>query len=307
MINKTKIRRKLVKLIYKLGLAGGKFRDAKVLSSILEKAIREKTPLSVGRLGMSEINAYLIFNNDKHPKWTKLDYKAIRKGMLINVGFYPDDDNYYQEWAAEYVQLIQECDLFSVYYNKVECYFFKRYMKKKFMMSNSALVHPMLDDIHWMDACKGKKILVITSSVETIKTQLSKKDEIWAGSGFELPDAEYMIIKSPFSPLVDPSNTTESSAVMMEQLKEKINDSDCDILLAAAGGYSNPLVVYAKSIGKVGINMGGAIDPLFGIKTKRYAEGNNRMPNTFMNEHWISPLDIDRPENAGKVEDGCYW
>lgn len=68
---------------------------------------------------------------------------------------------------------------------------------------------------------------------------------------------------------------------------------DFDIALISASGYANFLATHAKDLRKVGINMSGALDPLFGIETKRYATGANAMPNTYMNEHWIFPFDED--------------
>ncbi len=307
LISKQLLRRKAVKTAYRLGLVKGSYNSPQILSEQIINAIHEEKPFALGRLGVSELNGFCAYNGDKHPDWVKINYKSTRKGMSVNAGIYPDDEEYYRAWGESYRSVIQEMDMFAVYYNFIELYILRYYLDKCVALGNSTIVHAMLDNVSWLSACSGKKILIVTSNVKTIEKQLTIKEKIFEHVKFSLPDADYNLLRSPFSPLVDPSNTSLSSEEELIKMRGYIDDYDPEIVLAAAGGYSNQLVSYAKKIGKVGINMGGSIDPLFGIKTKRYVTQNNRVPKSFINEHWIEPLAEDKPAGADSIEGGCYW
>lgn len=61
----------------------------------------------------------------------------------------------------------------------------------------------------------------------------------------------------------------------------------------------------AKELGKQSIHLAGWTQVLFGIKGKRWID----MPQIakIMNEHWVSPLEEEMPQNYKQVENGCYW
>jgi len=307
MINKVQIRRNLVEVAYKFGFGKGGFRNAEQLAKRTAEAIAQGKPLSIGRLGINEINGAIMFSEDSHPWWVTYEPENIPRNLNVNVGLYPWDDDFYRQWSKAYLEVNRKCDFFAVYLNVNELYYFRRYLKSGFEMSRSWLIHPMLQGMNWMTACEGKRILVVSPNIGTVEKQLSQKKEIWSKTEFDLPDAEYLYIKPPFSPTIDPGNKTESWFDELERMQAEMDAMDFDVALIAAGGYANFLTAHAKKKGKVGLNMGGALDPLFGIKTKRYIGGNNAMPESLMNEHWVTPSDKDKPEGASRIEGGCYW
>lgn len=307
MINKTQIRRNLVETAYKLGFGKGEFKQAQQLVNQTVEAIEQRKPLSIGRLGINEINGAIMFSGDDDPWWVTYEPENIPRNLNVNVGLYPWDDDFYRKWSKVYLEANRQCDYFAVYLNVNELYYFRRYLQGGFEMSRSMLIHPMLPGMDWMSACEGKKILVVSPNISTIEKQILNKREIWSKSKFELPDAEYLYIKPPFSPTIDPGNKTESWFDELKRMQDEMDGIDYDVALIAAGGYANFLAAYAKKKGKVGFNMGGSLDPLFGIKTKRYIGGMNAMPDTLMNEHWVTPSEKDKPEGASRIEGGCYW
>lgn len=304
-LSKLWLRRKAIEASYKFGFTKGRYEQPGDLSKKIRDAIEKKEGFALARLGLSEINGFFHYNGDRHPSYLNLDSNHIEKSMAVNLGFFPNDEQMMRDWAASYSKEMSSVDAFAVYFNIAEAYFLRKYMQGAFVMSNSDVVHPMFDGMNWFTAIEGKRVAVITSSANTILAQLENNPN-FLGSLYRIPSASYRIIKAPFSPLIDPSNQAKSSKHEMKRLKVELEQSGCDILLAAAGGYSNPLVVYAKNLGIVGINMGGAIDPLFGIRTKRYVEQSAKI-RAMMDASWISPLDSDKPQGAGTIEGGCYW
>jgi hypothetical protein len=66
-----------------------------------------------------------------------------------------------------------------------------------------------------------------------------------------------------------------------------------------------PLAAHVKRMGKKAIHMGGATQILFGIKGKRW--DTHPVIGAMYNEHWVRPALEDVPQQANKVEGGCYW
>lgn len=296
-----------MELLYRCKLGGAPFISSQLQTVRLASVIRERQPFALGRLGVNEINGYLLYNGDAHPRWVRMEKDKVPKSLHVNVGVFPDNVDSYKRWGGDYHQMNQQCDLFAVYLNINELYYFRKYLDHKFELTRSWIIHPMLPNMNWVKAFEGKKILIISQNINAIKQQIVRRKDVWRGSGFMLPDADYSYIKPAFSPSVDPGNQSESWFAELARMKEEMNAANYDVALVAAGGYANFLAVHAKLAGKVGVNMGGALDPLFGIKTKRYVGGDNAMPNTYINGYWIDPLDEDKPQHAMSIEDGCYW
>ena len=75
--------------------------------------------------------------------------------------------------------------------------------------------------------------------------------------------------------------------------------------LIGCGGIGMPVALKLKERGVICIVIGGAIQVLFGIKGKRWA--NHSVISKFWNEHWIYPCEDETPNGADMVEGGCYW
>ena len=66
-----------------------------------------------------------------------------------------------------------------------------------------------------------------------------------------------------------------------------------------------PLAAHCKKMGKKAIHLAGWTQILFGIIGTRWE--NNPQVSPFINEYWIHPSASNRPQNAEKIENACYW
>ena len=75
--------------------------------------------------------------------------------------------------------------------------------------------------------------------------------------------------------------------------------------LLGCGAYGLPLAAAIKGMGRPVLQLGGALQLLFGIRGRRW----EAMPPfaALMNEHWVRPLPEETPVAADKVDGGCYW
>ncbi len=58
-------------------------------------------------------------------------------------------------------------------------------------------------------------------------------------------------------------------------------------------------------MGKGAVHLGGDLQLMFGILGKRW-ENNERIID-LRNDHWVYPSKDETPEEAIRVENGCYW
>lgn len=67
-----------------------------------------------------------------------------------------------------------------------------------------------------------------------------------------------------------------------------------------------PLAAHAKKMGKVGIQLAGWTQVLFGVYGERWVSHQSEYSH-FINEYWVRPNEGETPRQAQKVEGGCYW
>lgn len=167
--------------------------------------------------------------------------------------------------------------------------------------------------VPWTRALTGKKVLAISTHVESIKHQWQKRKDVWGKHFYDVANFELVdVIRAPYHPYTDdrqyPNCATWQD--MVEKLKEDIASYDFDVLLSGATASSPMFVDHAKALGKIGIQTGGSIQILFGVKGGRWAKvaGYSDWHKMF-NEHWIYPLDVDKPQRSydGLESNFAYW
>lgn len=167
----------------------------------------------------------------------------------------------------------------------------------------------------WTQYLKGKKVLAISSHAESINQQWKNIDNVWGDKKdkivpFDLVDC----ISTPFHPVWDNRQypDCENWEDLIRITKDRIDQYDYDVLLTGVTTQSPFYAAHAKSKGKVGIQLGGAIQLFFGVKGKRWVEPECYAKwRPMFNENWIYPLEIDQPQKRdqfrGLESTYAYW
>ena len=173
-------------------------------------------------------------------------------------------------------------------------------------------IEQKLDPI-WLSLLKGKKVLVISTHVESILHQWKQIEKVW-GEHIDtiVPYDLVGVIKSPYHPSLDnrqyPNCNTWLDTVKF--IKNEIDSYDYDVLLAGCTTSAPIFAEHAKQMGKIGIQTGGVLQLHYGIKGYRWAdiEGYKEWRKYF-NEYWIYPLEEDAPKNkvASLESHFAYW
>ena len=263
---------------------------------LIKSYLVKKKPFLVGRVG---VEVRIVDAYDE----TGTVPDCLVKFLSSHCGYYGDC---LAEFCAEYLNGIKSSDIQIIWDINTLVESQEKVFKKHSAGSIKAsyqCVEPFYFNDPWSEELTGLNVLVINPFKESIESQYLKKDKIW-GNKKILPDFNLIAYKSvqslcghqPHSSWLESLNT----------MKDDIAKIDFDVALLGCGSYGMPLCAYIKNeLHKSAIYVGGGLQILFGIKGKRWDD----MPffQGLYNEHWVRPLENEKPKNFNIVEEGCYW
>jgi hypothetical protein len=150
-------------------------------------------------------------------------------------------------------EILPEITQLVVWFNLQEANIAKHYASMAKYIPIGALETYCIEIKPWTKWLENKNVLIIHPFKKSIEYQYARKHKIWS-SGDILPDFNLKVIAPPQSPaLIKPVHNSWFES--LEDLKEKMNNTDFDVALIGAGAYSLPLAVHAKKLGKHGIHV----------------------------------------------------
>lgn len=162
--------------------------------------------------------------------------------------------------------------------------------------------------IPWSHFLKGKKVLIVSPFVDSIKKQNEADFQIFSdGRKLFLDDQEFVYYKA--------FNTSAGNHIhknwieTFEIMCNDISKLDFDVALLGCGGYGVPLCDYIhKKMNKSAIYIGGGLQMMFGVMGNRWEE--REYWKDIMKKHnpsFIRPSGDEILKNCTKVENACYW
>jgi hypothetical protein len=164
---------------------------------------------------------------------------------------------------------------------------------------------PFLYEKPWTSILKGRRILVIHPFAESIKQQYKKRELLFENPNV-LPQFKSLRVVKAVQSIAGNNCGFSDWFSALEYMKKEMEKDEFDIALIGCGAYGFPLTAHAKRLGKIGIHLAGWTQMLFGIYGKRWIVDQPRYAK-FINKSWIRPSIDEVPQNASKVEGGCYW
>lgn len=281
------------------------------------RLLQNDEPVFIGRIGTTEQGTVLNYLNivKREPIVKKLFqyivdniylpwewHKDVPERICTYSGFFPPNNlELLAKFCQLYVDDIPLIDLCGRY-----CYFEKFMPFKKDVISvQLETLYPFFVSSPWTRALKGKKVLVIHPFSESIKIQYKKRELL-----FDNPDILPEFHLKTITAVQSIANNTvpyKDWFEALESMKTKIKQTDFDISIIGCGAYGLPLGAYVKRIGKKAILLAGGTQLLFGIKGKRWERYPDSCYRDMFNKQWIYPSKEEKPKDAQKIEDGCYW
>jgi len=294
------------------------YTDAQNLASFLEmqRVIFEKQtrgePFFIGRLSGNEPNLCgQILSGIDLPQ-------SLIHNMLFGAGIQFKQRDDVVSYARTYTDSFRSCDLVGMWsggalYDQTRL-FSDRVSQERSWSPISAIG---IEPYYFMDhpeynlhhAFENKKVLILSSHSKSIKSQLKTRDKIFSVAPIFHPSTKIYVHKPPQQN--GGNHDDQSWQAHFDKLKMEIETIqrtffDFDIALVSCGGFGMPISAFMREkMGKSVIYVGGALQLYFGIMGRRWEQSENILKH--VNEHWIRPLEVDKPVSPQYCEGGCYW
>lgn len=316
-INTLKVLRKLYFKCFQGNLLGKVEceNDPDIASNLIYEVLTDDKPQMIARFGSTEMTCLMNYLGVKNDSAKYIDYIKGKaqpwwwEPIIINQmqewsGFFPPTIDKIEQFCQLMLQDIPEVDILGSWLPSEKL--FEKEMQNSIKI-NLELLNPYFSKLPWTKALEGKKVLVVHPFAKTIEQQYKKRELLFPNN--LLPKFDLRTVKAVQSIGGEVSEFNDWFEAL-ESMKSEIDKEDYDICLIGCGAYGFPLAAHVKRMGKKGFHIGGSLQLLFGIRGKRWENENyNDVYNysRLMNEHWIKPGEQDKPQNASKVEDACYW
>jgi hypothetical protein len=272
----------------------------------IAQVIELREPSAIGKIGDCELLAVRTFLRCRASEDCDRRTARCRKVLGSAPGVFPGDYGTFRRWGKLWSQeVLPSMSHLGVWFNFNESWIVRRYAKNANIFHSHGL-QPYIFPKPWSAHLAGKKVVVVSPFSRSIEMQYPRRAGIWRDHLEVLPEFKLLTVPCPAHPLlVKPFFADWFEA--LEDMKRQIRQTDFDVLLVGAGAYSLPLCTYARSLGRIGIHLGGNTQLLFGILGKRWLVKNASIDHRFFNESWVYPLPEETPENCAKIENGGYW
>lgn len=260
-------------------------------------------PCAIGKIGSSEMGALRHY-------WANADASGYCESWSYHprtlyriAGVYPPQAAIFSRFCKEYEEALAHFDVLAVWFNWGEKTAIRRSANNASLIALTAL-DPIYHEKPWSQKLAGKRVLVISPFVATMRSQYLRREQVWRSKPNMLPSFELITLRSPVSAfLTDPQYPDWFTA--LNAMRDEMTAVRFDIAIVGAGAWSLPLVAHAKMLGASAIHLGGGTQLLFGIQGGRW-ESRPEI-SCLRNEAWVHPSPEETPEAVRLIEGGCYW
>lgn len=286
--------------------------SSKKVNELIAERIRLGIPFMASRFGSVELeNAVSVLNHRNRGK--------VLSKLTKQAGFFPGTKRAQGEFAKVLFDAASKADLIGKWNLPKEAEIIMKYAPNT-NVTELGKLNPWSMDIigtdikPWSSALEGKRVLVVHPFEDTIKKQYAEhREDIFKGV-FEaddiLPEFELLTFKAVQSIGGEGAEGFKDWFEALSYMETEIWKMDFDVAIIGCGAYGMPLAAKIKDMGKIAIHLGGATQLMFGIRGKRWEEGNSTYAKYIKGKEtdcWVWPSEAETPKRASEVEGGCYW
>jgi hypothetical protein len=283
----------------------------------LEKNEHFIIPRVAGVEHMLAMTTHKYLEEEKVDKLKDDKMLALLENMNNNAGINIQTLNDLVIYAQMYINAFRNSELYAVWehfsnvYQTYQGLFSQEQDKLMKIFSRDNYLSSFCFDIFhhltnpWTHSLKGKRVLIVSNFIDTIKRQMVNSEKIY---GIELfPDCQFIYLRPPQTACGN--GTGEPWFIPFKKLCDEIYDikDQFDIALCSCGGYGIPLLNFIYGLGKSAVYVGGVLQMYFGIVGSRWEKERTEVLKVYKNDYWRRPLQSEIPINKDMVEGGCYW
>lgn len=274
----------------------------------IREVIESEGPALVTRFGSTEMRMVLRFLGRRtrslgekmyaaatrleSPVWVPWEHSPVG----TKSGFFPISKQSTEQFAQLMVDSMGEIDLLGSWVpgeNKLRPFFPHAALTELSNLSPFSSAEP------WTSSLGGKKILVIHPFAKSIERQFVKRHLLFSTPDF-LPEFDLITLPAVQS-LGTPPAEFQTWFDALDRMHQQSQAIHFDLAIIGCGAYGFPLGAKIRRDGKKAIVLGGLVQLLFGIKGRRW-DGSG-----LYNEHWVRPLEEEKPDGYRGADGGAYW
>lgn len=279
--------------------------------NIIKNMLLSDKPCMIARFGSVELQAVvdclfpptmknaIRFVKGEIPSWGYAP--STQRTMRINAGFFPPTKPMLDRFGKLMLECMTMADILGSW--RGEEALVMNYMPNVVRVPLFAL-EPYYFDNPWTPALEGKKVLVIHPFEDTIRKQYERYELLFKDKRLT-PKYELQTLKAVQSIAGNKPAEFDNWFQALDWMKGEIDKRDFDIAIIGCGAYGFPLAAYVKQMGKKAVHLGGAVQYLFGIRSRGMESSSECVK--LVNDFWVRPSEEETPKNYELVENGLYW
>ena len=258
-------------------------------------ALLSQKPVLVGRLGSVEAR---LLGEARCGRFSRVTRREAHR----NAGIFPNDSEGLESAAVRLESALEAVDLLALWDSPYQARLTAQLKSMPDRCSLPAL-EPWWQLNPWSAALAGRRVLVVHPFVQSIQAQWQRRERLFPGTPV-LPEFQLQVLQPPLT-LAGATAGFVSWSAALDELIARTSELRFDVALLGCGAYGLPLAAAIKGMGRPVLQLGGALQLLFGIRGRRW----EAIPPfaALMNEHWVRPLPEETPQASTQVDGGCYW
>jgi hypothetical protein len=261
---------------------------------------------------ISSIAIPILENNNRITREQILTLQHMCQSLKTNAGIKLSNISSVFKYATMYLNAFASSDTYFEWEPGGRLHYLQEYQafinkkcnnKAKFWGFTIDIFHNIYNN-PWTQALKGKRLLIISPFIKSMKEKLNILPEIYGVDLF--PECSFVFIKPPQT---HASNQSKEFDIELEHFMSEIKkiQHEFDIALCSCGGYGNLVCHEIYKLNKSAIDIGGVLQMYFGIYGKRWLQERPDVLRLFNNKHWTRPTKEETPDGYQNIEGGCYW
>lgn len=284
---------------------------------IAKRIKNEKKGLMISKFGTIELDNIICYEVNKkgcnindyinaiQGKYSIHEQEAFEK-LCNNAGFFPNNIELMEKYNNLVRKDMREIDILGSYL-KAERYINDSLASGCVKVDLDGYYAPFLWKNPWTRLLEGKKVLVVHPFVDSIKKQYARREKLFSDPKVLPQFSELHLIKAVQSIANNEKSLPYKNWFeALKHMEKQMDEIDYEVALIGCGAYGMNLAAHAKRKGKIAIHLAGWTQMLFGIYGNRWIQDQPEY-SKFVNDYWIRPSKNERPNNADRVENACYW
>lgn len=284
----------------------------------IRNAFDSADPFFIGRNGTIEMQVLFFWLMRRRGNTQSPYPRDFVEVIERNAGVFPATNESIDAWAAAYLEALKQMTGGAAGWYEplwgIENGILNNHAPNAFRTPLRSLEPYYVAAGHrWTEKLAGRRVAVVSSFADTMQAQIQRPNEIWTGQQAGLLDISgvtWSFIKTGYAPMMalgkaEWPGTHNTWQEAVDYVVSSVVASRSQIAVVGCGGLGMIIAGRLKAVGISTMVLGGAIQVLFGIKGRRWA--NHQIISRFWNDAWVWPSPVEIPGAAVFVEDACYW